>query len=56
MKLGVSIKLRKQELSMKKLTSLSIIRPLLSQPSFNVDEIKQFGITPAHLSYYIKLE
>lgn len=39
---------------MEKLTSLSMIRPLLSQPSFNVDEIKQFGITPAHLSYYIK--
>lgn len=39
---------------MKKLTSLSIIRPLLSQPSFNIDEVKQFGITAAHLSYYIK--
>ncbi len=39
---------------MKKLTSLSIIRPLLDQPSFTVDEVKRFGISAAHLAYYIK--
>ncbi len=39
---------------MKKPTSLSIIRPLLAQPSFTVDEVKQFGVSAAHLGYYIK--
>ncbi|MGZ3632864.1 MAG: type IV toxin-antitoxin system AbiEi family antitoxin domain-containing protein [Parachlamydiaceae bacterium] len=39
---------------MKKSTSLSIIRPLLGQPSFTVDEVKKFGISAAHLAYYIK--
>ena len=39
---------------MKKPTSLSIIRPLLVQPSFTADEVKQFGVSAAHLGYYIK--
>jgi predicted transcriptional regulator of viral defense system len=39
---------------MKKPTSISIIRPLLKKPSFTVNEVKQFGISAAHLAYYIK--
>ena len=39
---------------MKKKTSLDIIRSLLKQPSFTADEIKQFGVSAAHLDYYIK--
>ncbi|KAF3361783.1 hypothetical protein PHSC3_001673 [Chlamydiales bacterium STE3] len=39
---------------MKKPTSLSIIRPLLAQPSFTADEVKPFGISSAHLGYYIR--
>lgn len=39
---------------MKKPTSLSIIHPLLTQASFTADEVKQFGVSPAHLGYYIK--
>lgn len=39
---------------MKKPTSLSIIHRLLTQTSFTVDEAKQFGVSAAHLAYYIK--
>lgn len=39
---------------MKKPTSLTIIRPLLAQPSFTVNEVKQFGVSAAQLSYYIQ--
>lgn len=39
---------------MKKPTSFSIIHPLLTQASFTADEVKQFGVSAAHLGYYIK--
>lgn len=39
---------------MKKPTSFSVIYPLLTQASFTVDEAKQFGVSAAHLGYYIK--
>lgn len=39
---------------MKKHKGLNIIHPLLRQASFTADEVKQFGVSTAHLGYYIK--
>lgn len=39
---------------MKKPTSPSIIHSLLKQASFSADAVKQFGVSAAHLGYYIK--
>lgn len=36
--------------------TLSRIHSLLIKPSFTAVEAKQFGVSPAHLSYYIKKE
>lgn len=39
---------------MKKPNRLSSIHSLLTQSSFTTDEAKRFGVTAAHLAYYIK--
>ena len=39
---------------MKKPKCLSILRPLLTRPSFTADEVKQLGVSAARLDYYIK--
>lgn len=39
---------------MKKHTSLESIHSLLDQPSFTADDVKRFGISAAHLAYYVK--
>lgn len=39
---------------MKKTNHLSSIQPLLTQSSFTINEAKRFGVTAAHLAYYIK--
>jgi len=39
---------------MKKPSLLSVIKTLLTLPSFTADEAKKLGVFPAHLAYYIK--
>ncbi len=39
---------------MEKLTKLNAIHPLLTNPSFTIEESKKFGVSAEHLAYYIK--
>ena len=39
---------------MEKLTKLNAIHPLLTNPSFTIEESKKLGVSAEHLAYYIK--
>ena len=39
---------------MSKPTSFTVIRQLLTQPSFTADEAKKLGVSTAHLGYYVR--
>ncbi|KIC72621.1 hypothetical protein DB42_CW00020 [Neochlamydia sp. EPS4] len=54
MLLGFSVKLVIKRLTMRKLTTLHSLHSLLTRPFFTVAQIKQLGISPARLAYYIK--
>lgn len=52
--MGVFIKLKNQEISMKKPKALKAIHQLLTRPSFTADEASELGVSTAVLGYYVK--
>jgi predicted transcriptional regulator of viral defense system len=52
--LGVGVKIKYMERSMKQPTSLNIIHQLLTHPSFTASDAKKLGVSPALLGYYIR--